>query len=262
MKSLAFVYLPKGAVVQMVHMFSRTEILVGRAGLEALAASKVAVFGVGGVGSFAAEALARSGIGTLILVDHDLIDLTNLNRQIHALHSTVGLHKVDVMGERIADINPTCQVETHREFFEPEKEAEFFTQGYDYVIDAIDSVGPKVGLIAACLRRHIPIISSMGAANKLDPAGFQVVDISKTYNDPLARVVRKKLREMGITQGLQVVFSPELPQTSTPVSGRPVPGSIAFVPPVAGLVMAGFVVRDLLAIHGVRSDAGQGRGGT
>lgn len=231
----------------MVHMFDRTELLVGSSGLEILSRAKVAIFGVGGVGSFVAEALARSAVGTLVLVDHDEIDVTNLNRQIHALHSTIGLPKVRVMATRIKDINPTCTVEVHQEFYTPEREDEFSPWDYDYVIDAIDSVGSKVGLIMACLRRKIPIVSSMGAANKLDPTGFQVVDISKTYNDPLARVIRKRLREQGIDRGLNVVFSPELPVArTTELQGR-VPGSVAFVPPVAGLVMAGFVVKELLA---------------
>lgn len=231
----------------MVHMFNRTELLVGSPGLEILSRSKVAIFGIGGVGSFAAEALARSAVGTLVLVDHDLIDVTNLNRQIHALQSTIGLPKASVMAKRINDINPSCKVKVWQEFFLPEQEERFLAEGYDYVIDAIDSVGPKVGLIMACLRRKIPIISSMGAANKLDPTGFQVVDISKTYNDPLARVIRKKLREQGIDGGLNVVFSPELPIARKMEDAGRVPGTVAFVPPVAGLVMAGFVVRELLA---------------
>ena len=253
--SLALSVFPKGAVMLVIHTFSRTELLIGEAGLAALAASQVAVFGIGGVGSYTVEALARSGIGSLTLVDHDRIDITNLNRQLHALRSTVGMYKVDVMRERINDINPDCRVEVVREFFLPEKAAEFLDQGYDYVVDAIDSVQSKVGLIKGCLQRGIPIISSMGAANKLDPTSFTVADISETYNDPLARAVRKRLRDVGIGQGLQVVFSPELPNPSRRHAAgatlgserdRQPPGTVAFVPSVAGLILASVVVRDLI----------------
>jgi tRNA A37 threonylcarbamoyladenosine dehydratase len=239
----------------MPHRFARTELLIGKQGLAVLAASKVAVFGIGGVGSFAAEALARSGIGSLTMVDFDRVDVTNINRQLHALSSTVGLYKVDVMEARIRDINPDCRVEISREFFQPEREGEFLNEDFDYVIDAIDSVRSKVGLISGCVSRGIPIISVMGAGRKLDPAAFQVVDISETYNDPLARVVRKGLRDLGITKGVKVVFSPELPQRPPEGVGddegkgspnRQPPGSIAFVPPVAGLIAASVVVRDLL----------------
>ena len=248
-------------MIIMLHMFSRTELLIGKAGLEALASSKVAVFGVGGVGSYAVEALARSGIGALTLVDHDRIDITNINRQLHALNSTVGLYKVDVMQDRIQEINPNCHVEVSREFFQPDKETIFLDQGYDYVVDAIDSVHSKVGLIYGCIKRSIPIVSAMGAARKLDPTGFKVVDISETYNDPLARVVRKRLRDMGIEKGVKTVFSPELPcppvgnresdkedheDGAQSIRSRQPPGTIAFVPAVAGLVMASVVVKDLL----------------
>ena len=241
----------------MLHRFSRTELLIGKQGLAVLAGAKVAVFGIGGVGSFAAEALARSGIGSLTLVDFDRIELTNINRQLHALHSTVGMYKADVMQARIQDINPDCRVDVRREFFQPERDEDFLNPGFDYVIDAIDSIKPKIGLISGCLARGIPIISVMGAGRKLDPAAFQVVDISETYNDPLARVVRKGLRDLGITKGVKVVFSPELPQGpreemgdadgKASSQGRQPPGSIAFVPPAAGLIAAGAVVRGLLA---------------
>ena len=238
----------------MIHRFSRTELLIGKAGLAALAESRVAIFGIGGVGSYAAEALARTGIGSLTLVDHDRVDLTNLNRQIHALESTVGMYKVDVMRGRILDINPHCQVEVSREFFHPDQEADFLNKGYDYVIDAIDSVPSKIGLVCGCLHRGIPIISAMGAANKLDPTGFQVVDISETYNDPLARVIRRRLRDMGISKGLKVVFSPELPvhrgrQGGSRTRERQPAGTVAFVPAVAGLILAGVVVRELLEAY-------------
>ena len=247
----------------MPHKFARTELLIGKQGLMALAVAKVAVFGIGGVGSFAAEALARSGIGSLTLVDFDRIDVTNINRQLHALSSTVGMYKVDVMEARISDINPDCRVVVRREFFEPEREDEFLGEGFDYVIDAIDSVRSKIGLISGCLSRGIPIISVMGAGRKLNPAAFQVVDISETYNDPLARVVRKGLRDLGITKGVKVVFSPELPHEPPQdagndegdlPAGRKPPGSIAFVPPVAGLIAAGVVVKDLLERGSVHSD--------
>lgn len=240
----------------MLHIFSRTELLIGKAGLRVLAGSKVAVFGIGGVGSYAVEALTRCGIGSLTLVDHDRIDITNLNRQLHALQSTVGMYKVDVMQARILEINPRCHVRVIREFFEPDNETIFLDQGYDYVIDAIDSVYSKVGLISACIKRSIPVVSAMGAGNKLDPTGFQVVDISETYNDPLARVVRKRLRDVGIEKGVKVVFSPELPCSFSSQEGdsggdqsthtRQPPGTIAFVPAVAGLILASVVVRDLL----------------
>ena len=254
--------LVKGAMMTMLHMFSRTELLIGKAGLAVLAGAKVAVVGIGGVGSYAVEALARSGIGSLTLVDHDRIDITNLNRQLHALKSTVGMYKVDVMQARIMEINPDCHVKVSREFFEPGKETIFLDQGYDYVIDAIDSVHSKVGLIYGCKKQSIPIVSAMGAANKLDPTNFQIVDISETYNDPLARVVRKRLRDMGIEKGVKVVFSPELPRPllsnqkrgngeDKPTDRRQPPGTIAFVPAVAGLILASVVVRDLLDRHGV-----------
>jgi tRNA A37 threonylcarbamoyladenosine dehydratase len=245
----------------MIHRFSRTELLVGKAGLAALGDAKAAVFGIGGVGSYAAEALARSGIGSLTLVDHDRVDITNLNRQIHALESTVGMYKADVMERRILDINPHCRVELIREFFEPDQEERFLAKGYDYVIDAIDSVPSKVGLISGCLQRGIPIVSAMGAANKLDPTGFQVVDISETYNDPLARVVRRRLRDMGISKGVKVVFSPELPavrhgQGCNATKERQPPGTVAFVPAVAGLILAGVVVRELLEAYQAGQDTG------
>ncbi|NLK08040.1 MAG: tRNA threonylcarbamoyladenosine dehydratase [Firmicutes bacterium] len=228
-------------------MFDRTEMLIGSEGLDILSNAEVIIFGIGGVGSYAAEALARAAIGRLILVDHDVIDITNLNRQIHGLQSTIGLPKVEVMSERIRDINPCCDVEVRREFYTPEKETDFFNQSYDYVLDAIDSVRAKLGLITACLQRQIPIISSMGAGNKLEPSGFHVVDIKDTYNDPLARVIRRRLRALGINKGLNVVFSPELPQTPIRGENGSTPASISFVPPVAGLVMAGFVIQKLLA---------------
>ena len=200
------------------------------------------MFGVGGVGSFTVEALARSGVGHLILIDKDNIDATNINRQIHALTSTVGKSKVEVMRERILDINPSAQVEAIHKFLLPSEPAEdFFICQYDYVVDAIDNITAKIFLVEECQRRGIKIISSMGAGNKLDPTRFKVADIFQTSVDPVAKILRKKLKERGI-KNLKVVYSDETPR---PV--RDFIGSIAFVPPVVGLIIAGEVVKDLIA---------------
>ena len=234
--------------------FARTEMLVGSAGVESLAAASVAVFGIGGVGSYAAEALARAGIGKLTLVDHDVIDVTNINRQIHALTETVGMPKTTVMAERIQAINPHCQVREIRAFYLPEEADSFFEAHYDYAVDAVDTVTAKVDLAVQCQARNIPLIASMGAANKLDPTLYEVMDIYRTKGDPLARILRKKLKEKGIPH-LKVVCSRERPRTpevgeETPAAGRrSVPASISFVPSAAGLMMAGAVVRDLLNIR-------------
>ncbi|NLL51889.1 MAG: tRNA threonylcarbamoyladenosine dehydratase [Peptococcaceae bacterium] len=246
----------------MMHEFSRTELLIGPEGLEKLKKSQVLIFGLGGVGSYTAEALARIGIGSLKLVDHDQISLSNINRQIHALHSTLGKYKVEVMAERIKDINPKVQVEIYTTFYTQE-EAEFFLQDKpDYVIDAIDTVKSKVSLAIECCRRNIRFISCMGTGNRLNASGFQIADISKTSGDPLAKAVRKLLRLEGITQGFKVVFSPlpslkPRPAEPSCLDGidscfpqkRQVPGSVSFVPPVAGLLMAGEVVRDILGYN-------------
>ncbi|NLO98567.1 MAG: tRNA threonylcarbamoyladenosine dehydratase [Peptococcaceae bacterium] len=249
-----------------MEQFSRTEMLIGPEGLEKLNKSKVLIFGLGGVGSFTTEALARIGIGSFKLVDYDKICLSNLNRQIHALHSTLGRYKVEVMAERIKDINPEAQVETYTTFYTQEQ-AEFFLQDKpDYVIDAIDTVKSKVSLAVECYRRNIPFISCMGAGNRLDASSFRIADISKTTGDPLAKAVRKLLREEGITQGFKVLFSPQPPlkprQAESSCSDavnsdfnsdfpqkRQFPGSVSFVPPVAGLLIAGEVVRDLLGYY-------------
>ena len=237
----------------MQNPFSRTELLIGREALETLARSRVAVFGVGGVGGFAAEALARSGIGALDLIDSDVVSLSNLNRQIIALRSTVGRPKVEVMAERIADINPDCRVTPIQAFYSPETAASFDFSKYDYTVDAIDTVTGKIGLVMQADAAGVPIISSMGAGNKLDPAAFEVADIFKTSVDPLARVMRTELKKRGIKK-LKVVYSKEKPLTSAappdpedPSAGvkRSVPGSIAFVPSAAGLILAGAVIRDL-----------------
>ena len=239
--------------------FSRTELLLGKEGMRKLSASTVAVFGVGGVGSFVAEGLARAGIGHLVLVDHDVITVSNLNRQIHALANTIGRKKVDVMRERVLGINPEAQVDGIAEFYLPSVAERFFQHPYDYVVDAIDTVTGKIDLVLQCAKRGIPIVSSMGAGNKLHPELFEVADIYKTSVDPLARVMRKKLREHGIRH-LKVVYSKETPmcvpqqgnsmerseEADSRGSSKPVPGSISFVPSVAGLILAGEVVRDLV----------------
>ena len=234
--------------------FARTEMLVGSTALERLAGASVAVFGIGGVGSYAAEALARAGVGRLTLVDHDVIDVTNINRQIHALTETVGAAKTETMARRIHSINPACVVREIRAFYQPEAAEQFFLEPYDYVLDAVDTVTAKIDLAVQCHRRGIPLIASMGAANKLDPALFEVMDIYRTTGDPLARILRKKLKEHGIPH-LRVVCSRERPHTheageAQPAAGRnSVPASISFVPSAAGLIMAGAVIRDLLNIR-------------
>ncbi|PWI58943.1 tRNA threonylcarbamoyladenosine dehydratase [Sulfoacidibacillus thermotolerans] len=248
----------------MVHRFARTELLIGTKGLARLRQATVAVFGLGGVGSYTAEALARSGIGRLVLIDKDVIDITNINRQIPALTSTIGEAKVDVMAKRINDINPDCEVIPKRMFFLKDTEDDIFSQPIDYVADAMDTLSAKIHLVQLCRSLHIPIASSMGAANKLDPTQFRIVDISETSVDPIARVMRRELRKVGITQGLKVVCSFETPsvtheaikQTLVPTDvgeGRTLtskaanpPASLAFVPPVAGLMLASIIVRDLL----------------
>ncbi len=221
--------------------FQRLKLLIGTENFSKLVAATVAVFGVGGVGSFTVEALARSGVGRLILIDKDNIDATNINRQIHALNSTVGRSKVEVMRERIRDINPAVKVDTIQKFFLPGESVEdFFICRYDYVVDAIDTLTAKIFLVEECTRRGIKIISSMGAGNKLDATRFKVSDIFQTSIDPVAKIMRKKLREREI-KNLKVVWSDEPP--------RPVKnfiGSTAFVPSVAGLIMAGEVVGDLI----------------
>ena len=236
----------------MDERFLRTEMLLGREAMEKLAACHVAVFGLGGVGSWCAEALARSGVGALTLVDHDTVGLTNLNRQAEALSSTLGQPKAQAMAERIADINPECRTTVRAEKYEADSRASFFAQRYDYVVDCIDLVSCKLDLIQTALERDIPILSALGTGNKLDPSQFRIGDISKTEGCPLARVVRKELRQRGILHH-RVLWSPELPheaeQHEAPPPGRrSVPGSVAWVPPVAGLMMAGDVIRSLTGI--------------
>ncbi len=209
---------------------------------------------MGGVGSYVVEALARSGVGALDIVDNDKVAVSNINRQIIALHSTVGLDKVDVARERILDINPECKVETHKCFYLPESASEFDFSSYDYVVDAIDTVTAKIDIIMKCIELGTPIISSMGTGNKLDPTKLVVTDIYKTEVDPLAKVMRRELKKRGIKK-LKVVYSTEAPIKPSADAElikddqRPAPGSIAFVPSVAGLIIAGEVIRDLTGVR-------------
>ena len=239
----------------MLNQFSRTELLLGSGAMEKLRSSRVAIFGIGGVGGFVAEALARSGIFHLDLIDSDNVSLTNLNRQIIALHSTVGRPKVDVMRERILDINPEADVRTHQCFFLPETKDQFDFSQYDYVVDAVDTVKAKLELIVRAKENNVPIICSMGAGNKLDPTAFEVADISETSVCPLARVMRQECKKRGL-RGVKVVYSKERPveikiqagDESLEKKGNSIaPGSIAFVPSVAGLIIASEVVKDLMA---------------
>lgn len=225
-----------------LHSFSRTELLIGAKGLEKLKNSTVAIFGIGGVGSFAAEALARSGVYGIVLIDNDNICLTNINRQIHALHSTLGKSKVETMKCRILDINPNATVSVYKELYNSESAEKLLSDNYDYVIDAIDMVGPKLDLIERCKKRNIPIISAMGAGNKLDPTKLEVTDIYSTSVCPLAKIMRKQLGKRGV-KDLKVVYSRE--QGNIACRGQII-GSVPFVPPVAGLIMASEVVYDLI----------------
>lgn len=228
----------------MEHRFTRTEMVLGEENLQLLANTTVAIVGLGGVGGYVAEALARSGLGSLVLIDHDLVSITNINRQIIALDSTVGRPKVEVMAERIQQINPVCVVQTFCEFYDNDSHERLLLPEVDYVADAIDSVGPKVNLIERCLENDLPIISSLGTGSKLDPTQLVITDIGQTHTCPLARAVRVSLRKKGIQEGVAVVFSPEK------VVGKrkdSLPGSTAFVPPVAGLIMASWIVRRICA---------------
>lgn len=247
-----------------MNQFSRTSLLVGYKAIEKLSQSRVAVFGIGGVGSYAAEALVRSGIGTIDIIDNDKICVTNINRQLYATHKTIGKYKVDVAKERILDINPNCKVNTSQIFYTPETENQFdFTQ-YDYVIDAIDTVVGKLSLIEKAKAANTPIICAMGAGNKMDPTKFEVADIAKTSVCPLAKVIRTELRKRRIS-GVKVVYSKEIPikplenlsandtngsdcssQTQINTTKRQTPGSNAFVPPVVGLIIAGEVIKDII----------------
>ena len=248
----------------MLNQFSRTELIFGKEAMEKLAAARVAVFGIGGVGGFTVEALVRSGVGAVDLIDDDRVCLTNINRQIYATRKTVGQYKVDVAAERIADINPDTVVRTYKTFFTPETSEQFDFSEYDYVVDAIDTVTGKIELVMKAKASGTPIISSMGAGNKVDPTAFEVTDIYKTSVCPLARVMRYELRRRGV-DGLKVVYSKEKPLTPIedmaiscrtncicpPGTARKctqrnqVPGSNAFVPSVAGLIIAGEIIKDI-----------------
>ena len=230
--------------------FCREVMLLGEDGLAKLQNAHVAVFGIGGFGSFIAESLARAGVGTLTLIDNDTVALSNLNRQLVALRSTIGQYKTDVMAARIHDINPDCRVTAIRAFYEEENKEQFFADNLSYIADAIDSVKSKLSLIAEAQARSIPIISSMGTGNRLDPAKFVITDISKTSGCPLARVMRYELRKRGILHHT-VLSSTELPRKPLPLEApqngrRSVPGSVSWVPPAAGMMIAGYIVRQLL----------------
>ena len=249
----------------MLNQFSRTELLLGKEAMDKLQNSRVAVFGIGGVGGYVCEALVRSGVYHFDLIDDDQVCLTNLNRQIIATRKTVGQYKVDVMRERILEINPDADVSIHKCFFLPENADEFPFEEYDYVVDAVDTVTAKIELVMKAQEKGVPIISSMGAGNKLDPSAFKVADIYKTRVDPLARVMRREMKKRGVKK-LKVVYSeedPKRPIEDMAVScrnncicppgaqhkcteRRDIPGSTAFVPSVAGLIIAGEVIKDLI----------------
>ncbi|MDO5322569.1 MAG: tRNA threonylcarbamoyladenosine dehydratase [Clostridia bacterium] len=234
-----------------MNQFSRTELLIGADAMEKLHRSRVAVFGVGGVGGYVVEALARSGVGTLDLIDNDEVSLTNLNRQIIATHATLGMRKVDAAAERVRDICPEIQVNRHNCFFLPENADTFDFSQYDYVVDAVDTVSAKLEIVLRAQAANVPVISSMGAGNKLDPSRFRVADIYSTKVCPLARAMRNLLKRKGVKK-LKVVYSEEEARTplgeaeDAPDGRRATPGSMAFVPAAAGLILAGEVVRDLI----------------
>lgn len=242
----------------MSDQFSRTELMFGRENMERLYSKRAAVFGIGGVGGYCAEALARTGIGAIDLYDHDRVDITNINRQIIATSKTVGQYKVDVMRDRILDINPNAKVGAYKIFYLPETADEINLADYDYIVDAVDTITAKLTLICRASACGVPIISSMGAANKLDPAAFGVADIYETSVCPMARVMRGELRKRGV-KALKVVYSKETPMAPHAdaaicadncgaVRKRQIPASNAFVPPVAGLIMAGEVIKDMSGI--------------
>ena len=251
----------------MENQFSRTELLLGTKAIEKLAGARVAVFGIGGVGGYTVEALVRSGIGEIDLIDSDTVSLTNLNRQIIATKSSIGKYKVDVMQERIMDISPDVKVHVHKCFYLPETKDEFDFSQYDYVVDAVDTVTAKIELVMKCQEKGVPIMSSMGAGNKLDASQFKVADIYKTKVCPLAKVMRRELKKRRVRK-LKVVYSEELPKRPIEdmsvscrtncicppgaahkcTERRDIPGSVAYVPSVAGLIIAGEVVKDLTTV--------------
>ena len=235
----------------MLNQFSRTEILIGQDGINKLSKTCVAIFGIGGVGGYVVEALARSGVGSLVLVDNDKVALTNLNRQIIATHKTIGRYKVDVAEERAKEINPNVNIQTFKTFYTPESSGEFDFTKYDYVIDAIDTVSGKLELIEQSKKADVPIICSMGAGNKMHPELFEIADISKTSVCPLAKVIRQELKKRKIKK-VKVVYSKEIPikplESDEKIEGKKqVPGSNAFVPSAVGLIIAGEVIRDLIS---------------
>lgn len=229
----------------MSDQYSRTEMIIGAEAVEKIRTASVMVFGIGGVGSYAVEGLARAGVGRLVLVDNDVVDITNINRQLPALHSTVGRPKASVMAERVKDINPDCEVEAVECFFMPDTEDSFDFTGFDYVVDAIDTVTGKLTLIEKAYKEGVPVISSMGTGNKLDPTQFKIVPVEKTKVCPLAKVMRKELKNRGI-KGVKVLYSEEEPIKH---DGERTPGSISFVPSVAGLIIAGEVIRDIASVR-------------
>ncbi|WP_294153068.1 tRNA threonylcarbamoyladenosine dehydratase [uncultured Clostridium sp.] len=256
--------------MQVQHSLSRTELLIGKEGLEKLRNSRVIVFGVGGVGSFTVEALARAGVGEITLIDDDTVCLTNLNRQIHATYDTISKPKVEVMKERILSINKKCNVITHQTFVTKDNIEEIVPKDIDYVVDAIDTVSAKLGLAEYCYKNNIRIMSSMGTGNKLDPTQFKVTDVFKTKVCPLAKVMRYELRKRGVEK-LKVVYSEEIPMkpkeedvvtcktgcvctggTKKCAQKRQIPGSVSFVPPVAGMIIAGEVIKDIVGINSKR----------
>lgn len=255
--------------MKLQHKFSRTELLIGSVGLEKLEKSKVVVFGIGGVGSYTVEALARGGVGNLILVDDDNICLTNLNRQIHALYSTISKSKVEVMKDRIHDINRECNVKTYKTFVKEDNIGEIIDEDTDYVVDAIDTVSSKISLVLWCQEHNIKLISCMGTGNKFDPTRFKIADIYDTKICPLAKVMRYELKRRDV-KSLKVLYSEELPvkprtedavtckeacvcsgddSTNKCITKRQIPGSISFVPPVAGMILGGEVIKELLGIN-------------
>lgn len=231
----------------MLNQFSRTELLLGKEAMEKLSKARVAVFGIGGVGGYVCEALVRSGVGAFDLVDNDKVCPSNLNRQIIATVGTIGMYKTDVMKERILDINPDADVKIHKCFFLPENADEFSFEEYDYVVDAVDTVTAKIELVMKCREKNIPVISSMGAGNKLDGSRFKAADIYSTKVCPLAKVMRRELRKRGVEK-LKVVYSEEIPVSIKDMPEGFKAGSVAFVPSVAGLIIAGEVVKDLTGI--------------
>ena len=236
----------------MLEQFSRTAMIIGEEGIKKLNNSKVAIFGIGGVGSFVVEGLVRAGVQKFILVDKDVVDITNLNRQIHATTKTIGKDKVEIMKQRVLDINPNAKVETYKEFFMPDSKTKILNKSIDYIVDAVDTVTAKIELVVQAEKLNIPIISAMGTGNKLDPTKFEITDIYKTSICPLAKVMRKELRQRGIKK-LKVVYSKEEPivpknlkeKLEDKNAKKQVPGSISFVPSVAGMIIAGEVIKDL-----------------